>query len=197
MRNFFECLPPIVIQQNYVMNASLYSCCQDFVLQSKSKYFTRGIQTMDIFSTSIVTLETEVDALQHRPRTAAANTTNGAILTYSLLSNFTTTIVNDRNMTKGSMSRYTLLSYYDRLISLMENTTKGCMSTYVIQTPKYRYFVEPMSRYTLLSYYNLSFVKKCLRCIRPAILRMVDLWDLGPSSLERACVLLTWDQAIA
>ena len=31
-----------------------------FVLQSKSKHFTRGSQTMEIFGTSIVTFETEV-----------------------------------------------------------------------------------------------------------------------------------------
>ena len=57
MRNFFECIPRIVTLQNYVMNASLYAV---FILQSKSKHFTRGSQTMDIFGTSIVTFETEV-----------------------------------------------------------------------------------------------------------------------------------------
>ena len=31
-----------------------------FVLQSKSKHFTRGSQTMEIFGTSVVTFETEV-----------------------------------------------------------------------------------------------------------------------------------------
>ena len=58
MRNFFECLPRIVILQNYVMNASLYSCCLRFTKQEQALY--PGSQTMEIFGTSIVTFETEV-----------------------------------------------------------------------------------------------------------------------------------------
>ena len=36
-----------------------------FVLQRKSKHFTRGSQTMEIFGTSIVTFETEVANFEH------------------------------------------------------------------------------------------------------------------------------------
>ena len=38
MRNFFECLPRIVTLQNYVMNASLYSCCLRFTKQEQTLY---------------------------------------------------------------------------------------------------------------------------------------------------------------
>ena len=38
MRNFFECLPRIVTLQNYVMNASLYSCCLCFTKQEQTLY---------------------------------------------------------------------------------------------------------------------------------------------------------------
>ena len=58
MRNFFECLPRIVTLQNYVMNASLYSCCLRFTKQEQTLY--PGEPAMEIFGTSIVTLETEV-----------------------------------------------------------------------------------------------------------------------------------------
>ena len=36
-----------------------------FVLQSKSKHFTRGSQAMEIFGTSIVTFETEVATFEN------------------------------------------------------------------------------------------------------------------------------------
>ena len=58
MRNFFECIPRIVTLQNYVVNASLYSCCLRFTKQEQTLY--PGSQTMEIFGTSIVTFETEV-----------------------------------------------------------------------------------------------------------------------------------------
>ena len=38
MRNFFECLPQIITLQNYVMNASLYSCCLRFTKQEQTLY---------------------------------------------------------------------------------------------------------------------------------------------------------------
>ena len=58
MRNFLECLPRILILQNYVMNASLYSCCLCFTKQGHTLY--PGSQTMAIFGMSIVTFETEM-----------------------------------------------------------------------------------------------------------------------------------------
>ena len=43
---FFEQFPQIVTLQSYVINASLYSRCLRFFLQSKSRHFTRESQTM-------------------------------------------------------------------------------------------------------------------------------------------------------
>ena len=58
MRNFFECLPRIVTLQNYVMNASLYSCCLRFTKQEQTLYL--GEPNNGHFGTSTVTFETEV-----------------------------------------------------------------------------------------------------------------------------------------
>ena len=59
MRNFFECLPRIVTLQNYVMNASLYSCCLRFTKQEQTLYPGES-QTYEHFRYVNCDFETEV-----------------------------------------------------------------------------------------------------------------------------------------